>query len=96
MAPSATSKAEAVTTTTTQPQTTATTAATADDGPAVDQLPPSLASFKTAYESGDVEMVKGIFTDDKIKTTTERGRACRPRQTLGWMTRSGKLAEELQ
>ena len=59
MAPSATSKAEAVTTTTTQAQTTATTAATADDGPAVDQLPPSPASFKTAYESGGVEMVKG-------------------------------------
>jgi hypothetical protein len=38
-------------------------------GLSVDQLPPSVAAFKTAYESGDLETVKGIFADDGFITT---------------------------
>ena len=59
------------TTTTAAPETT--TTAASEDGPvglSVDQLPPSVAAFKTAYESGDLETVKGIFTDDGFMTTT--------------------------
>jgi len=67
----------APTTTVIETTTTAatTTTAVSEDGPeglSVDQLPPSVAAFKTAYESGDLEMVKGIFTDDGIITTTDK------------------------
>ena len=57
--------------TTTQPPMTTTTEASEDgpEGLSVDQLPPSVAAFKTAYESGDLETVRGIFTDDGFITT---------------------------
>jgi hypothetical protein len=64
--------------TTAAPTTTVietTTTAASEDGPvglSADQLPPSVAAFKTAYESGDLETVKGIFTDDGIITTTDK------------------------
>ncbi|MCJ7779757.1 MAG: hypothetical protein MUQ27_02930, partial [Acidimicrobiia bacterium] len=64
--------------TTAAPATTVietTTTAASEHGPvglSVDQLPPSVAAVKTAYESGDLEMVKGIFTDDGIITTTDK------------------------
>ena len=34
-------------------------------------LPPIVAAFKAAYESGDLEQVKALYTDDGILTTTD-------------------------
>jgi hypothetical protein len=58
--------------TTTQPPLNTTTEAS-EDGPAglsVDELPPSMAAFKVAYESGDLEAIQAVFADDGIMTTT--------------------------
>lgn len=38
----------------------------------LEQLPPAVAAFKAAYESGDVEQVKDLFADDGIITTTDK------------------------
>ena len=60
--------------TTTQPPITTTTKASEDGlaGLSVDELPPSVAAFKTAYESGDLEAIQALFTDDGIMTTTAK------------------------
>lgn len=58
------------TSTTSPPTTTGETSADGLVGLSVDQLPPSVAAFKTAYESGDLETIQALFTDDGIMTTT--------------------------
>ena len=61
-------------TTTTTVSTTTTSVASEDDpaGLSVDELPPSVAAFKTAYESGDLETIQALFADDGIITTTDK------------------------
>ena len=36
-----------------------------------DSLPPAVEAFKSAYESGDLQTIKDLFTDDGIMTTTD-------------------------
>ena len=49
-----------------------------------DSLPPAVEAFKTAYESGDLETVKDLFTDDGIMTTTDSANArARPARLSG-------------
>ena len=60
-------------TTTAATTTTTSTTEASEECPAglsVDELPPSVAAFKTAYESGDLEAIQALFTDDGIMTTT--------------------------
>ena len=44
-----------------------------------ESLPPIVEAFQTAYESGDLETVKNLYTEDGIITTTGRN----PRLVLG-------------
>jgi len=74
--PACSDDADDVAATTTAPTTTVIETAEASEvGPAglsVDELPSSVAAFKTAYESGDLEAIQALFTDDGIMTTTAK------------------------
>ncbi len=47
------------------------TTAESESGEAQVQLPPIVAQFKAAYESGDLEQIKALYTDDGILATTD-------------------------